>query len=167
MCCCCRRSGEYDFHTQTSFSPDKGQTLTHKGVALHMDWHLNDRWDFKSITSYRKLDTSAYIDIDASQYQLGDVLVALRQHQLSQELQFQYDNGSNLHAVYGLYYLDEKVPSHQEAYANDFLTFLGAPLTFLRTIDDDLENKSYAGFAPRDLGVRAELEPGHRSALYA
>ncbi|MGA9333250.1 MAG: TonB-dependent receptor [Rudaea sp.] len=140
-------SGEYDFHTQTSFSPDKGQTLTHKGVALHMDWHLNDRWDFKSITSYRKLDTSAYIDIDASQEQLGDVLVALRQHQLSQELQFQYDNGSNLHAVYGLYYLDEKVPSHQEAYANDFLTFLGAPLTFLRTIDDDLENKSYAGFA--------------------
>lgn len=138
--------GEWDYHARTSFGPDKGQKLTHKGVGLHMNWVLDQNWNLKSISAYRKLDTDAYIDIDASEYQLGDVLVALRQKQTSQEFQFQYDNNDNLQAVFGLYYLNEKVPSHQEAYADDFLTFAGAPLDFLRTIDDDLETTSYAGF---------------------
>lgn len=136
----------WDFHAQTSFGPDKGQKLIQKGVALHMDWRLGDNWDFKSITAYRKLDTAAYIDIDASQEQLGDVLVELRQHQLSQEFQLQYNNHDNLQAVMGLFYLNEHVPTHQEAYADDFLTLFGLPIDFLRTIDDNLVNKSYAAF---------------------
>ena len=138
--------GKWDYHSRTSFGLDKGQKLTHQGVDLHMNWMLDQNWDFKSITAYRKLDTDAYIDIDASEFELGDVLVAMRQKQASQEFQFQYDNQDNLQAMFGLYYLNEKVPSHQEAYANDFLTFLGAPLDFLRTIDDKLETTSYAGF---------------------
>lgn len=137
----------WDFHARTSFAPDQGQKLVQKGVAWNMDWQLNDNWDLKSITAYRKLDTAAFIDIDASQFQLGDVLVALRQHQLSQEFQLQYNNHDNLHAVFGLYYLNEHVPSHQEAYADDLLTFYGLPIDFLRTIDDNLVNKSYAAFA--------------------
>ncbi len=136
----------WDYHAKTSFGPGKGQKLIQKGVALHMNWHATDNWDFKSITAYRKLDTEAYIDIDASQFQLGDVLVALHQHQFSQEFQFLYDNHDNLNAVLGVYYLNEHVPSHQEAYADDFLTFGGLPIDFLRTIDDDLDNKSYAVF---------------------
>ena len=154
----------WDFHARTSFGPDKGQKLVQKGVALHMDWHLNDNWDFKSITAYRKLDTAAYIDIDASQEQLGDVLVALRQHQLSQEFQLQYNNHDNLHAVLGAYYLDEHVPSHQEAYADSFLTFFGLPIDFLRTIDDNLDNKSYAAFgnATWDLGNGWSVSGGVR-----
>lgn len=137
---------QWDYHAQTSFAPGKGQKLVQKGVALHMDWHVNDNWDIKSITAYRKLDTEAYIDIDASKFQLGDVLVDLFQHQTSQELQFLYSNHDNLHAVFGLYYLDEHVPSHQEAYADDLLTFFTLPISFLRTIDDNLDNKSYAAF---------------------
>ncbi|HET7561432.1 MAG TPA: TonB-dependent receptor [Rhodanobacteraceae bacterium] len=136
----------WDYHAATSFGPDKGQKLIQKGAALHMDWRLNDDWSLKSITAYRKLDTAAYIDIDASPLQIGDVLVALHQHQFSQEFQLHYDNHDNVHAVFGLYYLDEHVPSHQEAYADDFLTFLTLPLDFLRTIDDNLVNKSYAAF---------------------
>ncbi len=140
-------TGEYDFRTRTSFSPDKGQEMTHKGVALTMGWDLNSQWAFKSITSYRKLDTASYIDIDASQFQLGDVFVGVDQKQWSQELQLAYDNGRNLNAIFGVYYMDEKVPSHQEAFANDFLAFGPLPISFLRTIDDDLSNKSYAAFA--------------------
>ncbi len=139
-------TGKWDYHARTSFTAGQGQKLTHKGVDLHMNWVLNQNWEFKSISAYRKLDTDAYIDIDASEFELGDVLVALRQKQTSQEFQFQYDNSDNLQAVFGLYYLNEKVPSHQEAYADDFLTFLGTPLDFLRTIDDNLETTSYAGF---------------------
>jgi iron complex outermembrane receptor protein len=140
-------TAKYDFKGETSFGPGKGQKLVSKGMSLHMDWHLADQWNFKSITAYRKLDSDSYIDIDATTLELGDVLVNFHQKQFSQELQLQYDNGSNLQAVYGLYYMDEKVPSHQEAYADDFIRFAGTPIDFLRTIDDKLENKSWAGFA--------------------
>ncbi len=121
---------KYDFQGETSFGPGKGQKLISKGTSLHMDWHLADQWDFKSITAYRKLDSDSYIDIDATTLQLGDVLVDFHQKQLSQELQLQYDNGSNLQAVYGLYYMDEKVPSHQEAYADDFSASPALPIDF-------------------------------------
>ncbi|MBS0556882.1 MAG: TonB-dependent receptor [Proteobacteria bacterium] len=140
-------SGEYDFTGQTGFGPGKGQKLNQDGVALHMNWQLDPRWTFKSISAYRKLHSDSYIDIDATALQLGDVLVDFHQKQFSQEFQLQYDNGDNLQAVYGLYYLDEKVPSHQEAYADDLLRYATIPITFLRTIDDNLQNKSWAGFA--------------------
>ncbi|MGN6237655.1 TonB-dependent receptor [Dyella sp.] len=138
---------KYNFQTRTSFSPDKGQMLKHEGAALNLSWKLNDMWTLKSISAYRKLDSSSYIDIDASQFELGDVLVNFHQKQTSQELQLQYDNGSNLQAVYGLYYLRETVPSHQEAYASDLYAIFGTPVDFLRTIDDDLTTTSYAAFA--------------------
>ena len=138
---------KYNFQTRTSFNPDQGQTLKHEGAALNLSWKLNDMWTLKSISAYRKLDSASYIDIDASQYELGDVRVDFNQKQASQELQLQYDNGSNLQAVYGLYYLRETVPSHQEAYAGDLYAIFGTPVDFLRTIDDDLTTTSYAGFA--------------------
>ncbi|MBS0589645.1 MAG: TonB-dependent receptor [Proteobacteria bacterium] len=140
-------AGEYDFRTSTSFAPDKGQGLTHKGVSLHADWKLSDAWTFKSISAYRRLTSTSYIDIDASKFQLGDVFVGFPQKQASQEFQLQYDNGSNLQAVYGLYGMREHVPSHQEAYANDLFALAGSKIGFLRTIDDDLTTTSYAAFA--------------------
>ena len=140
-------AGEYDFEASTSFGPGQGQDLTHKGVSLHADWNLSDSWLMKSITAYRRLDSKSFIDIDASEFELGDVLVAFDQKQASQEFQLQYDNGSNLQATYGLYWLRETVPSHQEAYADDLFALFGGPIGFLRTIDDDLRTTSYAGFA--------------------
>ncbi len=138
---------KYNFQSQTSFGPDQGQKLKHEGVSLNMTWKLSDQWKLKSITALRKLDSDSYIDIDASQFQLGDVFVGFDQKQASQELQLQFDNGSNLQAVYGAYFMRENVPSHQEAYADDLFAIFGTPVDFLRTIDDDLTTKSYAGFA--------------------
>ncbi len=143
-------TGEYDFRTRTSFGPGKGQHMTHKGAALNMSWTLNDAWSLKSISAYRKLDSESYIDIDASEFELGDVFVGFHQRQWSQELQLRYDNGGPVRAIFGAYYLDETVPSHQEAYADDFLRFAGVPFSFLRTIDDDLHTTSSAFFASVD-----------------
>jgi iron complex outermembrane receptor protein len=140
-------AGEYDFRTRTSFSPDKGQEMTHRGVSLAMAWDINEQWQLKSISAWRKLKTASFIDIDASEFELGDVFVGIDQKQWSQELQLQYDNGDNLNAIFGLYTMREDVPSHQEAYADDFLRFGATPISFLRTIDDDLENRSVAAFA--------------------
>src|SRR5690625_6114754 len=111
-----------------------------------MDWDVDDQWQKKSSRAWRKLDTSAFISSDASEFELGDVLVSRDQKQFSQELQFQFDNSDGLEAVFGLYYLNEKVPAYQEAYADDFLTFMDIPIDFLRTIEDDLDTKSYAAF---------------------
>ena len=140
-------TGNWDHSAETSFSPDKGQTLKHDGASLAMDWDINAQWRLKSITAYRMLKTHSYIDIDASKYQLGDVLVALDQNQKSQEFQLHYDNGSTLHLTFGAYWLREHVTSYQEAYANDLFSYLGSGVNFLRTIEDDLTTTSTAAFA--------------------
>ena len=134
-------TGEYDFESRTSFSPDKGQEMTHKGVTAAINWEINDRWLLKAINAHRTLETHSYIDIDASERELGDVLVALDQQQTSQEVQLQYDSGDGLKATFGLYYMNEQVPSYQEAYADNLFG-----VSFLRTISDDLETDSKAAF---------------------
>ena len=53
----------------------------------------------------------------------------------------------------GVYYLSEDITSHQEAYADDFLTLGALPLTFLRTVDDDLQTDSYAAVRPGDYAI--------------
>lgn len=140
-------TGEYDFRGRTSFNNDENQELRHVGASFTLNYDINDAWQFKSITAHRDLQSDSYIDIDATEFELGDVFVGVDQNQFSQEFQFLYDNDKGFNAVMGLYYLNEEVPSHQEAYANDFLLFAGVPLDFLRTIDDDLETTSYAVFA--------------------
>ena len=142
--------GEWDRTAKTSFGDDKGQDLKHMGGSLALEWDLNQQWQFKSISAYRALRTNSYIDIDASEFELGDVLVALDQNQTSQEFQLHYDNGSNLHATFGAYYMRENVPSYQEAYASDLFQMLGSGINFLRTIEDDLTTTSTAAFAHVD-----------------
>jgi len=139
--------GEYNFHGRSSFQNGENQELRHYGMSFAVDYMMNEAWTFKSITAYRDLQSDAFIDIDATVLQLGDVFVGVDQNQTSQEFQFLYDNNSGFNAVMGVYYMKEDVPSYQEAYADDFLRFAGVPLDFLRTIDDDLETTSYALFA--------------------
>lgn len=140
-------TGKWDRSAETSFEPGKGQSMKHSGVSLSMDWDINEAWTLKSISAFRKLDTSSFIDIDASEYELGDVLVALDQEQKSQEFQLHYDNGGNLHATFGAYWMQEDVPSYQEAYGDDIYLIQGQPAGFLRTIEDDLTTTSKAVFA--------------------
>ena len=45
--------------------------------------------------------------------------------------------------------MDEQVPSSQVSNSDDFLKFFGDPISFLRTSDDDLQNKSRALFRHR------------------
>lgn len=139
--------GEWDRRGRTSFAPGQGQELRHSGATLALEWDISPQWQFKSITAHRKLKTDSFIDIDASEFELGDVRVQLDQKQSSQEFQLHYDNGSNLHATFGAYYMRESVPSHQEAYADDLFSVFGTPIAFLRTIDDDLTTTSKAAFA--------------------
>jgi iron complex outermembrane receptor protein len=131
----------YNFQTSTSPSLPNKQPLTSMGIEAEAGWKFNDVLSMKSITAYRRLKIDLFEDIDATPLQLGDVQVAFNQAQFTQEFQLNYvQNGWNV--VGGLYYLHETIPSHQEAYANDFLR----PFTFLRTIDDNLNTSSWAAY---------------------
>ncbi len=136
---------EYDFTGSTGFADDRGQELDHWGISLRMSWEASDALTITSITAYRELKPDFYIDIDATPFEIGDVFVGIDQSQFSQELRFHYVQ-DRWDVIFGVYYLDEENVSEQLAFADDFLTFAGAPLTFLRTIDDDLDTTSLAAF---------------------
>jgi len=137
--------GSYDYKASTSLDPGKGQDLDNWGVSLTANVELNDALTLTSITAYRKLKPDYYIDFDATELEVADAFVGVRQHQLSQELQLKYDSGP-LKGVFGLYYLNEKIRSHQESYDDNYLLLAGAPVTFTRYIDDRQKTDSYAAF---------------------
>jgi iron complex outermembrane receptor protein len=138
-------SGGYKWKGRTTPGLPNSTELKHWGLGATLAIDLSENLTFKSISAYRDLSTDDFIDIDATQYEVGDVFVGVDQHQLSQEFQLAY-TGERLNVVGGLYYLRERIKSHQEAYADDLLgpAFLNSG--FLRTIDDKLTTKSYAAF---------------------
>ena len=151
--------GAYDYKASTSFKGDEGQRLDHWGASLTANLDLGDVFSLTSITAYRKLRPDLFIDIDATQFEIGDVFVGIDQHQFSQELQLKWDM-ERFAGVFGLYYLNETVASHQEAYADDLLGYT----TFTRTIDDEQNTKSYAAFgqATYDFTDQLSLTAGLR-----
>jgi iron complex outermembrane receptor protein len=139
-------SGSYHWKGRTTPGLPNSTKLKHYGFSGTAAIDVTPEVTLKSITAYRNLKTDDFIDIDATQYSVGDVFVGVRQHQFSEELQATY-TGDRLSGVVGLYYLRERVGSHQEAYADDLFGPLFGNPTFLRTIDDDLVTRSYAAYA--------------------
>jgi iron complex outermembrane receptor protein len=147
---------EYNFQTRTTAGLPNSTKLQHWGTSATAVYDFNDAFSIKSITAYRELNTDDYVDIDATQFELGDVFVGVDQDQLSQEFQLIYQT-ENWNVVGGLYYLQENIVSHQEAYADDLVgPLLGNP-TFLRTVDDDLETTSKAAYINASYAVTEAL----------
>lgn len=137
---------EFNFRTRTTPGLPNQTPLSHKGVSATVTFEATDKLTIKSISAYRKLKYDDYIDIDATQFQLGDVFVGVDQDQTSQELQATY-KGERLSAVGGLYYIKENITSDQIAFGNDIFSFLNGPIGFRRYITDDLTTKSWAAYA--------------------
>jgi iron complex outermembrane receptor protein len=146
---------KFDFKATPTPGLPNSNDMTHKGTALTVNWDISDSLSLKSITAYRKLDYADYIDIDATVLETGDVLVDVKQDQVSQEFQSTYKT-DRVTFVGGLFYMEEKVKSHQEAYADDLLTGPGG-YTFLRTIDDDLKTTSWAAYANLSYALTEKL----------
>jgi iron complex outermembrane receptor protein len=146
----------YDFTGRTTPSLPNSTRLRHWGTSANIALDVTPELTLRSITAYRELDTDDYVDIDATQLEMGDVFVGVDQNQFSQEFQLTY-TGDRLTGVAGLYYLREHIISHQEAYADDLIgPLLGNP-TFLRTVDDDLVTKSYAAYANLSFAITPEF----------
>lgn len=136
---------EYNWQGRTTPGLPNSTKLDSWGTSGVLTWDINDSLTLKSITAYRELKTDDFVDIDATQLEVGDVFVGVDQDQVSQELQMTY-TGDRLTVVGGLFYMDENIVSHQEAYADDLVgPVLGNP-TFTRTVDDDLETESWAAY---------------------
>jgi iron complex outermembrane receptor protein len=139
--------------------PNK-QPLHSDGISAVATWNISNSLTFKSVTSDRHLQYDYYIDIDATPLEVGDVQVAVDDNTFSQEFQLNYHAGA-WNVVGGLYYLHEHIVSTQDAYANDYVANnFGPPYTastFLRTIHDDLETDSFAGYANAIYSVTDKL----------
>jgi iron complex outermembrane receptor protein len=142
---------EFDFTATPTPGLPNSTELTHRGTSLDVVWSASEAFQFRSITAYRELENTDYVDIDATSIETGDVLVDVEQDQLSQEFQGTWTR-DRVTVVAGAYYLKENIASHQEAFADDLLTGPGG-FTFLRTVDDDLELTSWAAYANASFAV--------------
>jgi iron complex outermembrane receptor protein len=104
-------SGSYDWEGRTSPTLPNSTKMTHWGYSGTVALDVTDALTLRSITAYRRLDTDDFVDIDATQYEVGDVFVGVLQNQVSQEFQALY-SGEKLSGVFGLYYLREHMDSH-------------------------------------------------------
>jgi len=144
---------KWDWKARTTPSLPNSTRLESFGTAAHLTFNVTDALTVKSITAYRKLNTDDYVDIDATQLELGDVFVGVDQDQISQEFQAAYVTGP-WNVVGGVYYLRENIDSHQEAYADDLI---GGGVTFLRTVDDSLKTTSKAAYINASYAVTEQL----------
>jgi iron complex outermembrane recepter protein len=81
------------------------QEVKQGGVALTVDWDINEQWAFKSITAYREDKSEAPIDFDSLSDDHMDVPAIYKNDQTSQEFQVNF-TGERVDGVFGLYYLD-------------------------------------------------------------
>lgn len=115
---------------RTYSAPDKTRTISW-GIAGTIDWTLADNLALKSITAYRKFDSTFSEDNDSSPAQVSLGFEHLFNHQFSQELRLSGSFGANKFFEYTLggYYFEQTTtyPTHQVLnYAGPFgLAFYG------------------------------------------
>ena len=120
------------------------------GLALTLDFKLNQDLALRSITGWRRLHWTSGLDADGSPINFFELSFAEGQHQSSEEVQLIGDLlDSRLKLVAGLYYFNEA------GYINDFVTFGGG----LLQIDgpNNLDTTSYAGYVHLDYKLTDEL----------
>jgi len=127
------RAGISTFPSSTGgLSPE----TTQGGVALEIEWDINDSLQLKSITSSRSDYTESWIDFDNLPGNYFDAPVIYDNEQFSQEFQFTY-TGDRLSGIFGLYYLDANAFDAFDVIFNNALT----PFTL-----GDYDTKALAAF---------------------
>ena len=136
-------SGDID---ETWATGNNFSKLTQGGIALDMDVDLSSDVRIRSISSWRKIDFAAGVDLDNSPLPVLQTSFNVNQEQWSQEVQLTgslLDNSLNF--VVGGYVFNEKGDLH------DFVTFAGG----LLQVDGPghIDTTAYAGFGQVDWRV--------------
>ncbi|PNU02622.1 TonB-dependent receptor [Novosphingobium guangzhouense] len=87
---------------------DPRQEVEAYGLAINATAELTDALTFRSISSWRKDNSASPIDFDALPAVDVDVPAYYRNEQLSQEIQFLWDDGGMVQGLLGAYYLTAK-----------------------------------------------------------
>jgi iron complex outermembrane receptor protein len=136
-------TGNIDTTYATGQNFDK---LDSYGLAMTLDFRLNQDLTLRSISGWRRLHWTSGLDADGSPIDFFELSFAEGQHQVSEEVQLIGDLlDSRLKLVAGLYYFNEA------GYIHDFVTFGGG----LLQIDgpNSLDTTSYAGYVHLDYKV--------------
>lgn len=120
------------------------------GTTLFLEAQPADGLTFRSITSYRKDDSSSPIDFDALPAVDVDVPAFYKNTQTSQELQMLIDSGP-IHGLIGFYYLNATALTQFDVRA--FTTFAG----FTAYTDADVHTETMAGFADFSFDISDQL----------
>ncbi len=137
------------FDTQGALNTPR-QLIKAWGVSLFGEVGITDGLTVRSITAYRKDDSSGPIDFDALPAVDADVLGTYNNRQLSQELQVLIETGG-LNGLIGAYYLDAKARTPFEVRA--FTTIPG----FSAFTDADVKTNTSAIFADFTYDVTEQL----------
>ncbi|WP_251357869.1 TonB-dependent receptor [Kangiella sp. TOML190] len=123
-----------DVHdTRQNLDPDRNEVNT-SGEALTINWNINDRWSFKSVSAQRRGDTTTDIDFDQLNINDFDVPATYDDEQLTQEFQFAYNQG-NLNGVFGYYYYDGEAKGSFDVLLGQILGGLGFSTTTSGVVD--------------------------------
>lgn len=161
--------GDTDAHTLLSDLDEPLNDLDQAGVYGTVNWQVSEKFNLKSITSWRKMENLFLVDGDGqvgNQFLPGIIPDFLplfhifqdqKQDQFSQEFQFIGSISNNIDYVAGVYYFTE---------GNEQLTEVAvlSPIGTNRYTDSALDTKSYAGYASFDfrLGDSLTLTAGGR-----
>ncbi|WP_174278363.1 TonB-dependent receptor [Sphingomonas bacterium] len=115
------------------------------GVSEDVNWHLGGGFTIKSLTAYRALRSLIYGDSDSTEV-FGQYLRSSEtEHQFSQELNLQYNQGP-LKAVGGLYYFGDRDEQHQQVQVPP--SVITPPVaSFTQAAQPVIRTNSYAAFA--------------------
>lgn len=127
--------------------------LNTQGIAATVNWGISELLDFKSVSSYRKMDWAFHFDVDATPLQTVDVFVDdEQQSQVSQEFLLTYSN-DRITALGGLFYFNEKDVTSQGNYSPDVFFGIG----IYNVGENDFNNTSSAIFGQVELAINDKL----------
>ncbi len=128
------------------------------GMAINARVDLSDALTLRSITAYRRDDSSSPIDFDALPAVDLDVPAFYSNEQLSQEVQLIWDDGGAFTGLLGGYYLDARADTAFDVRL--FTTFAG--FTAFTQADVDTETFAIFGDFTYDITEQLSLSVGGR-----
>ena len=121
------------------------QSVKSKGIALLVEWQVNDLLTVKNILSYREDDTWSPIDFDSLPAADLDVPVTYQNDQTSAELQLLF-TGDNWKGLAGFYYLDATAFTAFDVILGNTGALIGLPGLNAFTLGD-VDTETWAVFA--------------------
>ncbi len=131
--------GFYDTRSNLYSVLGQAQKVTNSGESLLVDWTIDSKLSFKSITASRRDKSIAPIDFDSLNTPLFEAPAIYENKQFSQEFQFTYSD-AKWQGVAGLYYMKANA-------FNEFDVLFNAAGGLSLYTRDDIDSKTWAAFA--------------------